>query len=203
VDDALTESLPGTEARLGFREISVGILSAFNVHGEGNRCIGDEVTFTDRGRAVHDEIKDMFSSDLSPVYYTLVVRGTPRSRAKVYHLSLSKKIHWKPKGAIPVTEEPKAPICAAIIDGKTCREPLHHDARKHERVVTPASRERMYGSLDPVASEPEFCSRGTCVEPINVMAFKGTGYCSTNCAKIARGEKVAVVVQPLSPAQVF
>lgn len=92
-----------------------------------------------------------------------------------------------------------APICASIIDGKTCREPLHHDAYKHERVVTPGARERMYGTLDPVASEREFCERGTCRQEIEVMAHKGTGYCSTNCAKIAKGERPAAKVA-LPPA---
>ena len=98
-------------------------------------------------------------------------------------------------------DEPTAPICGAMIEGKICRKVLGHDAHQHDRLQTPGSRKRKYGGTNRTVEEPEFCGLHTCVKTIEMQAFKGTGYCSGNCAKIAKGEKPAATV-PLPPAQV-
>ena len=55
-------------------------------------------------------------------------------------------------------------------------------------IPTDEERKNKYTSLDRITEEPEFCI--ICKQKIEVMSFKGTAVCSTNCTKVYSGESI-------------
>lgn len=137
---------------------TVGILSAINVHEEGDRVIGCQVRLTvdhrgvDNGRMIEGKVVSMGPSDVSKVYYMLNIKVGHVTESLI--LPLSHKIDWAPgsNGHVIQTD----------------------DERKNK-----------YASLDRITDEPDYCA--VCMGEIKVQCFKGTGICSTNCEKDAQG----------------
>lgn len=178
----------------GWKWTTIGTLSAFEAHNPGH-IIGCQVvltvdhTGTNDGSTYRGELTAMGRSEFSAVYYHIEITGGTERVTHKLDLPLSHEIYYLPKviqtdadtprDATPVEQELGIPIR------------LGDESITFYRPATDAERAAKYASLDRITSEREFCSRGTCRNEIHMQIFKGTGFCSTNCYKIAHGQSIA------------
>lgn len=149
----------------GWHRTTIGTLSAFEAHNPGD-IIGCKVHLVvdhpgpNHGAQYGGVLTAMGRSEFSQVYYHLEIVGGSDKIVHKLDLPLSHTIKYLPKDAVSTV------------------------------VSTEDERRAKYASLDRITGMREFCTRGTCRKEIKMQIFKGTGFCGTNCYKVAHGQSI-------------